>query len=219
MTGFQENYRRTEGNFLLQHHLIGALRILTAGIDPLRVLDYGSGVTPLLGTTLFKYIRRGQETVAYEPFLADKLMNKVYLNRSISWTNAPPLDQKFDLIVCSFSLHHAEESPTGVIQDLTSCDPKLIVVSDYDFTDSNQTEFEQEFISETEQEELQDSFGGDWAECFAFHSRFGVLDYRNALEGNGFKVGPTRFGIGVAGRKFVLIGQAGTDNEVLRLII
>lgn len=214
-----EHFKRTEGNFFLQHRLIGALRILTANIDPLRVLDYGSGVTPYFGSTLFRTIREDQETVAYEPYLSDKLNNRTHLDRSVSWTDAPPLGLKFDLVVCSFSLHHARKSPAEVIQDLTGCDPKLLVVSDYDFTDSTQKEFEQEFISETEQKELQDSFGGNWARCFAFHSRFGVPDYRSALEGNGFKVRPTAFGVGVARRKFVLIGQAGMQSEAPRFPI
>ncbi|OGH18935.1 MAG: hypothetical protein A2868_03685 [Candidatus Levybacteria bacterium RIFCSPHIGHO2_01_FULL_40_15b] len=200
---------KTKDNFLFQRRFLQVLAELTRDIPQPKVLDYGAGANPY-NITLFSRIRRGQETVAYEPSLHQNIFKVGRISNDVLWTKEAPVGQRFDIVICSFSLHHMERPPEEAISDLRDYKPALIALSDYDFGGITLDEFRDIFLSEAEHEELQILFGGDLQKCFDFHRRFGLSAFRGALEQNGFHVAQMESGEGLAKNKFFMIGQAAT---------
>lgn len=197
---FREHLKKTAGNSEFQLRISHVLKELTQDMPKLRVLDYGAGAIPT-SVTLTSTIREEQETVAYDPCYEGVQTQK---ESGIRWTKKLPVKEKFDLAICHFSLHHIDKSPKKVLRELRSYS-SIIVVADYDFTKATLAEFKSVFISEPEQEELRVLFGGDWEECFAFHSYYDRFTYEKALKKNGFDT-VSESGKGIAKHKFLLIG-------------
>jgi hypothetical protein len=199
---------KNEGNLLFAYQQLQTLREITGGIPSLKVLDYGAGLNRY-NVTLFSDLRVGQETVAYEPALPREMFRSGggILN-SVSWVNIPPQEgQQFDLVVLSFSMHHMNKQPADVIGDLAKHQPSYIAVSEYDFTEATVTEFKNGFVSEAEQRELWETFGGDWKSCYDYHRKLGKSSYRTALESNRFGVINTEQGEGAARNKFLMVAE------------
>jgi hypothetical protein len=197
-----------EGNFEFNDRLIITLIELTKGTQPLKVLDYGAGLTPH-NITRYAYLQENQHTVAFEPRLTNPSIKKNGLvNGVVEWVNERPQPQHFDLVVYSFSLHHMNKAPYDIIRQDEIYDPTFVAIIENDVSNSTLDGFKKGFQAEAEREELQSMFGGDWQKCFDFHMRLGENDYREALERNGFTVFPTQRGEGVAANKFFMIGKA-----------
>jgi len=203
---YLEHYHRTEGNFHFYLLIIDILKDLTKDVPNLRVLDYGAGAIPYTITPI-SVLQKDQHTVAYDPQLAEDIFKALPGINSIQWVKEPPLGQAFDLAVCHFSLHHMTKPPMEALGELKDYHLSLVTIADYDFTDSTFEEFRKVFIADQELKELRTVFGGDWEACFAYHSRFGLNAYQQALETNGFNLIRIERGKGIAKNKILLIGK------------
>ncbi len=174
------------------------------GIQNLRVLDYGSG-----NISLFLTLKAGQATVAYDPQADMQTYHRAMPDKRkrVIWINEAPHGELFDLVVCYFSMHHMGQPPDMTVRQLLEYQPRLLAIGEYDYTKATQADFDNTFVSESEQKELEEMFDGDQAACFAYHNRLGQEQYRRAFEENGFNIVRQENGHGVASNKFFIVGK------------
>jgi SAM-dependent methyltransferase len=210
VNNFSGRVEKKPSNLLFDHRIRQVLKELIQDIPKPRVLDYGTGAA-LYFFLNYLSLQQDQETVAYDPCLPENTYKDhrnmiTGVTSGIWWTKDLPVNKRFDLAVCHFSLHHLDKSPEEALRELRNYSP-IIAVVDYDFTKITLDQFKREFVSMLEQKELQVLFGGDWEKCFTFHSRYGLSAYKSALKKNGFRVVARESGKNIARHKLLLIGK------------
>lgn len=194
-------------NFRFVINLRNAIRQHITEMPGIRVLNYGAG-TRRMPLGLFGGLFRDQAIVtAYDPAVIPYTFQEKGYSRFSRWVNEEPKGQQFDLVGCSYSLHHMEDKPTEVVRKLTQYNPALFVIVEYDYKrGSTLDEFRDTFKAEPELRELHETFAGDIEACHRFHSQLGTQDYQQALIDNGFTLAQTQTGKDIARFRFFTIG-------------
>ncbi len=194
----KENAPNTNLNLSMQFHR--EIRFSLRGIKAPKILDYGASRGSSIEETASGL------SVGYNPHLTEEELVRYHRYSPWWFTNVYPEDETFDITIASFSLHHTGKTPYESISGLKT-NTDRIALAEYDFTKASLDDFNEAFIAGAEQDELFGMFGGDREVCFAYHNKFGVLDYLQALTANGFNYKSGRIGEGTARFKFFLIGE------------
>ena len=192
-------------NLVFQFHLLRQLREITSYSQELRVLDYGTGPDGLSAIPLTT-LRRGASVVGFDP-----LLQSGKSRYEIDLTDQEPLGEKFQLVVCHFSIHHMEQPPHLVVANLCKYNPNWIAIAEYDYAHKPLEEFTSTFVSQAEKNELERMFGGNWLSCWQYHCALGRDDYVHALQSSGFSLVSEQKGEGFARNKLFLIGEMTAD--------
>lgn len=199
----RDRYHRNKPNIQHFTNFKEGLIETTAGIPQLRVLDYGAGDRSNLSN--FSHLQADQmPTFVYHSQSPGASFSKL-LNPGL--TEKLPKAEKFDLVVCSFSLHHMKKPPEEVLKEIRKHGNPILGINEYDFTNTSLDEFQETFIADAELVELREVFNGDIGSCYRFHTRLGRTDYESALKNIGYEVTQEGQGEGLARFKFFLIAR------------
>src|SRR3989344_3327374 len=195
-----------ESNFAFLADFRATIKDIIVELPSVRVLDYGAGVFPY-PYGLFSLLHSEEETIAYDPDVDMKHYNSTPEAWKIAkWTDIAPVGQKFDLVICHFSMHHMSGEPTTEIKDLEDYSPQFVAVADYDYSGVSEGDFEKTFVADAELNELEKLFKKDVAACHKLHSKYNRSTFQDALTKNGYQIIRQGTGEGVAKHKFFLIG-------------
>lgn len=194
-------------NYVFQHSLFEGLVSVTENLDHIHVLDFGAGKRAEF-VPIYLQIKPGQTSiVAYDP-VVNPDYRIIIADYPVIYTRRFPENHSFDLVILHFSLHHIDDAGMGnfrkIIRQLGS---KFIAVADYDFPeDLPMDQFRHAFSANTEIEEINTHFSGDWQKAKSELSRCHRSDCLDAMKNEGYTVVREGRGEEHATYKYFLIG-------------